>query len=219
MNVSALIKSYGAHLAAYAVSAATIVAGLDPKLVPPQYSFVTALAGVVVTAAHHGYTAAQGSAAVQAAIKAGVAAATKAAPAAAAALALALFLPLSGCASIQSFLNSPAAVPVEQSVVLVAVGTAESKGITAAEINKVATVALAADQGTQATLGAVSVAVNAELASLNLPAADQAAAGILVAALSAAVEAKVGTNADVALAQTDVATILGYVIADTAPAQ
>lgn len=215
MNLSALIKSYGAHLAAYVVSAATIVAGLDPKLVPPQYSFVTALAGIVVTAAHHGYTAGQSSDAVKAAVTAATAALTKAAPAVAAALVVLVGFNLSGCAEVQGFLNSPAAVPVEQAVVLVAVGTAESKGVSAAEINKVCKVALAADSGTSATLATVTAAVQAELATLNLPAADQLAAGILEAALSEAIEAKIGQNADVATAQADVATVLGYAIAAT----
>lgn len=213
--MKSFFAKYASHLAGYVVAGATIVSGLNPKLLPPQYAFVTALAGLVVHAASHGYTAGQTTSAVSAAVSAATAALNKAAPVAAAALVLCMGFGLSGCATVEGFFASPASTPVIESVVLIAVGTAESKGIAAAEINKVCKVALAADSGTGATLATVAAAVNAELATLNLPAADLAAANILEAALSAAIQAKIGSNADVATAQANVATILAAVIAAT----
>lgn len=207
--MKSFLAKYAAHLAGYVVAAATIVSGLDPKLVPPQYAFVTALAGVVTVAAHHGYTAGNLGAAVSAAA---TAAAKVATPVAAAALVLCMGFGLGGCATVEGLFASPAAAPVIESVVLIAVGTAESKGITAAEINKVCKIALAADSGTGATLATVAAAVNAELAILNLPAADLAAANILEAALSAAIQAKIGSNADVATTEENVATVLAVAI-------
>lgn len=211
--MKAFLAKYASHLAGYVVAGATIVSGLNPKLLPPQYAFVTALAGLVVHGASHGYTAGQGSAAVNAAVSAAVAAVAKVPPAAAVAvLALLSVGGLSGCATVEGFFASPASAPAVESVVLIAVGTAESKGITAAEINKVCKVALAADSGTGATLATVAAAVNAELATLNLPAADLAAANILEAALSAAIQAKIGSNADVATTEANVATVLAVAI-------
>lgn len=211
--MKSFFAKYASHLAGYVVAGATIVSGLNPKLLPPQYAFVTALAGLVVHGASHGYTAGQASSAVNAAVSAAAAALAKVPPAAAVALvALLGFGGLSGCATVEGFFASPASAPVVESVVLIAVGTAESKGITAAEINKVAKVALAADSGTGATLATVAAAVNAEFATLNLPAADLAAANILEAALSAAIQAKIGSNADVAATEANVATVLQLAI-------
>jgi hypothetical protein len=211
--MKSFLAKYASHLAGYVVAGATIVSGLNPKLLPPQYAFVTALAGLVVHAASHGYTAGQGSDAVNAAVSAAAAALAKVPPAAAVALvALLGFGGLSGCATVEGFFASPASAPVIESVVLIAVGTAESKGIAAAQINRVCKVALAADSGTGATLATVAAAVNAELATLNLPAADLAAANILEAALSAAIQAKNGSNADVATTEANVATVLSLAI-------
>ena len=120
---------------------------------------------------------------------------------------------LCACASIQSFLGSPAAQPVIDATVLVAVATAEAKGVPAAQINKVAKAALAADTGVSGTLAAVSALVDQAISNSGLPAADLAAAKILEVALAAAITAKIGDNAELATVQADVAVVLNSVIA------
>lgn len=120
---------------------------------------------------------------------------------------------LCACASVQSFFGSPASQPVIDAVVLVAVATAESKGVPAAQINKVAKSALAADTGVTGTLAAVSALVDQAISNSGLPAADLAAAKILEVALAAAITAKVGDNANLAAVQADVAVVLNSVIA------
>jgi uncharacterized protein YceK len=122
---------------------------------------------------------------------------------------------LAGCASVSSFFSSPTAAPIIVASVDIAVATAEQKGITAAQINTVAKAALAADTGVNGTLAAVSALVDADVAKLNIPAGDKAAADILIAALSGAVSAKVGTSTSLAAAQADAATVLQAVIAAT----
>lgn len=215
-SVTSFLGKYAAHLAGYAVSAAVVVSGLNPKLLPPQYAFLTGVAGAIVVAAHHGYTAAQGSAAVSAAANAALANLNKAVPAVAPMLAvLLLSMGLGGCATVEGYFASPAAAPIIETVVLVAVGTAEQKGVKATDINRIAKIALQADSGTQATLATVTGAVNAELATLNLPAADLAAANILEAALSAVIQAEAAKNPDVATTEANVATVLSEVIAAT----
>ena len=114
-----------------------------------------------------------------------------------------------------SLLQSPTAAPYVTATVDIAVATAEQKGVPAAKINSLAKLALAADAGTSATLATVSNVVNAQIARLNLPAADQAAADILEVALSAAIQAKVGSNASVAQAQAAIADVLKAVISAT----
>lgn len=120
---------------------------------------------------------------------------------------------LVGCASVTSFFGSPTGVAVVDASVLVAVATAEQKGVPAAQINKVAKAALAADSGVSGTLAAVSGLVDDAIAKSGLPAADLAAAKILEVAIAAAISAKVGNNADLAAAQADVAVVLNAVIA------
>lgn len=120
---------------------------------------------------------------------------------------------LAACASVSSFFSSTDGQAVVQASVLVAVATAEAKGVPAAEINKVAVAALAADTGVSGTLAAVSGLVDQAIAASTLPAADLAAAKILEVAIAAAIAAKVGNNADLAAAQADVAVVLNAVIA------
>lgn len=122
---------------------------------------------------------------------------------------------LTGCASVESFLNSPTGSAVVAASVDVAVATAEQKGVTAAQINKVAKAALVADTGVSGTLAAVSALVDQAIASANLPAADLAAAKILEVAIGAAIQANVGNNASLAQAQAAVADVLKEVIAAT----
>jgi hypothetical protein len=125
-------------------------------------------------------------------------------------------LSLAGCASVESFFKSPTAAPVIAVAVDLAVGTAESKGIAPADINRIAKLALAADTAsTSATLATVASVVNAQIAKLKLPAADMAAATILETAIEAAIAGKINGNASVSVAQTDAAEVLNAVIAAT----
>lgn len=122
---------------------------------------------------------------------------------------------LSGCASVESVLTKPSSAPYVQAAVDVAVATAESKGITAAQINTIAHEALTADQGVGATLQAVSGVVQAQVARLNLPPADQAAIDIVLAALSASIQTQLQANPTVAQVQTAAAVVINDVIAAT----
>lgn len=125
----------------------------------------------------------------------------------------ALALMFSGCASIESFISSPTGAATVTAAVDVAVATAESKGVPAAQINSIAKTVLAADSGTAGTLAALSALVDSQIAKAGLPAADLAAAQILEVALAAGITAKIGNNADLAAAQAAVATVLQEVIA------
>ncbi len=214
-SLKSILGSYLGHLTSYLVSAATIVAGLDPKLVPPQYSFLVATAGLVVTAAHHGYTAGTAQQVVKVVTDTLAQAPAKLVVAA---LMLAMTLTvgsqLTACATMQKAF-SPNAAPYVTAAVDVAVATAESKGVQAVKINAIAKQALAADTGAGASLAAVTALVNAQVAKLNLPAADLAAVQILEVALTAAVQQQIGQNPNVAVAQADVAQLLNAVIAAT----
>lgn len=98
---------------------------------------------------------------------------------------------------------------------LIAVSTAEAKGVSAAQINTIAKAAFAADTDVPTTLSAVGALLDSQIAKLKLPAGDQAAADILVAALEAAIAVKVGTNTSIANAQAAVGVVLTDVIAAT----
>ena len=220
MNLKSIVSSYGGHLAGYVVSAAGIVAGLNPKLVPPQYAWLTSVAGLVAIAAHNSYKAGQGSAAVtsavQAAADAAAAALAKVPPAAGAIVAaLVLGFGMSGCATVEGFFASPQSQPVIVIAVDVAVATAEQKGVPADKINAIAKAALVADSSPNATLGAVAALVNVEIGKLNLPPLDLIAAQTLEMAITQAIDAQIGKNPNVATAQANVATILAAVIAAT----
>jgi uncharacterized protein YceK len=121
---------------------------------------------------------------------------------------------LSGCSTL-SKLTGPSAQPYVTAAVDIAVATAESKGVPAAQINAIAKQALAADQGTAASLVAVAAVVNAQLAKLNLPPGDLAAAQILEAALGAQIQVQIDKNPGVATAQAAIAQVLQSVIAAT----
>lgn len=209
-------SSYLAHLTGYIVAGATIVSGINPKVMPPQYAFLTALAGVIVNAGHHGYTLANASPTVRSVLDSAIKAALDAATAAAKVapvLAVLMLVPfLHGCASVTGWFNSPSAQPVIVAAVDVAVATAEQKGVSAVQINDIAKQALVANQSTSATLATVAAVVNQQLAKLNLPADDLAAAQILEIALAAEIQARIGTNADLAAAHAAVADVLNAVI-------
>jgi hypothetical protein len=211
--MKSFLSKYASHLAGYVVAGATIVSGLNPGLLPPRYAFLTALAGLVVTGASHGFTAGQVSAAVNAA-----ATAVAKAPVAAV-LAFLMVLGtsagLTGCATVQGFFASSEAPVVITVSVDVAVAAAEQHGVKASDINAIAKIALTANQSTTATVGTVSAVVNAQVAKLNLPPLDIAAAQALEAVVSATIQAKLAGNPDVATAQADVAQVLQAVIVAT----
>lgn len=129
------------------------------------------------------------------------------------ALVLSAVFALAACTQIESFLGSPTGGAVVDASALVAVATAEQKGVPAAQINKVAKAALAADSGVSGTLAAVSILVDQAIATSGLPAADLAAAKILEVAIGAAITSKVGNSASLAQAQAAVADVLKAVIA------
>lgn len=126
-----------------------------------------------------------------------------------------LMIPISlaACSTVQGWLSSPTASTVITVAVDAAVATAEAKGVSATQINSIAKQALAADTGTAGTLSAVSSLVNAQVAKLNLPSLDLAAAQVLETALAAAITAKLDGNADLATAQAAVADVLNATIA------
>ncbi len=128
---------------------------------------------------------------------------------------LALTILASACSTLSNFFGSPTGAAVIVAAVDVAVATAEQKGVSAAQINSIARAALAADSGTTATLATLAAVLNNQIAKLNLPAGDLAAAEVLEVALAAAITAKIGTNASVAAAQTQIAVVLQDVIAVT----
>ena len=128
---------------------------------------------------------------------------------------LRLFIALS-CVSLLvgcKLLSQPTAGPYIQAAVDIAVATAESKGVSNADINRIAKIALAADAGTNATLSSIAGVVNVQIAKLNLPPVEIAGIQILEAALSAAIQAKIGSNPDIAQAQVAIAEVLKDVIA------
>lgn len=116
---------------------------------------------------------------------------------------------MTGCAT----LTAPSSQPYIDIAADVAVQTAEAHGVPALEINRIAKVALAADTGTGGTLTYLSSLVTAQINASGLPAGDLAAANILEATLSAAIQAKLKDNADLASAQAAVADVLKAVIA------
>jgi hypothetical protein len=134
---------------------------------------------------------------------------------------LILVLPfLHGCAAltkVETALSSPTAQPYLIAAADVAVATAESKGVSAAQITSIAQQALAADQGTAATLETVAAVANAQIAKLGLPAGDVQAAQILEAALTVAIQVQIGNNASIAQAQAAIGTVLNAIIAAANP--
>ena len=224
-KVKSFLASWAGHLGGYTVAAATMVSTLDPKLIPPQYSFLTAVAGLIVVASHNSYKAGTLSGAATAAANA-AATVLKAAPAAAAVLlAGLLILPgLSGCSTAQlaktnavvtkvnAAVTSQQAQPVILAGAFAAVATAEQHGISAAKVNAIAKAALAADTGTGATLAAVAGVVNAQLAKLNLPPADLMAAQLVESSFAAYIQSKLGANPTLAQSQAATADVLQAIV-------
>jgi len=218
-----IVKNYGGHLLAYLIGLADIVSKVSPSTLPPQYAVLVTIAGLIGAAAHHGYTAGNLASLATAALNAAGAAAKTGA---AAVLLCLLVLTGAGCASnpaVNSSVSQAATVvtsaqaqPIITAAADVAVATAEAHGISATQINSIASQALAADSGTAASLAEVGTLVNQQLAKLNLPPADLAAAQVVEIALGAAIQAQVGNNATAAQTQAAVADILKAIIAATA---
>lgn len=122
----------------------------------------------------------------------------------------------SGCATWQKIttaVSSPEAQPYILAGAQIAVATAETKGVTRAQILDVAQQGLAASANTSASLSTVASAINAELIKLNLPQGDIDAAIILEATFSAYIQSKVGNNADLAQTRAAIADVLNAIIA------
>lgn len=137
-------------------------------------------------------------------------------------IAVASLAVLMGGCSLVSKLESPAAQPFDAIAVAVGVdalvgGNTATQAARAASIKAIAQEVLAVDQGTQATLTTLESVAAAKIQALNLPPGDAAASQLLVAALSATVNAyigKLGTSAAANEVQVDVAAVLGWVIAE-----
>jgi uncharacterized protein YceK len=211
--------SYLSHLSGYIISGATIVSTLAPGTFPPKYAFVTAVATFVATAFSHGQAVQANAGSIVAAVAdaatAAVTNAAKVAPVLLAVLMLPLFLTLHGCASVQSFLGSPTGEAVTIAGVKVAVTTAESKGITAAQINRVAKAVIADVSNSTVTVATLSSALNGELLKLGIPSGDVEAFQGLELAFDAYVIAKYGNNATVGNLQADITLFCTQAVIDT----
>lgn len=208
--MKAFLRSYGAHALAYALSALTIVADLPAPMqavLGPHAGQIVGGAGILLTAIHN----------TDAVVNApgGPSVTTVAKVLAFMAIMVMVSPVLTACATVQGFFALPAAPVVITVGVDVAVAAAEQNGVKASDINRIAKIALAANASTSATLGAVSAVVNTEIAQLNLPPLDVAAANALELVISQAIQAKVGNNPDLVTAQADVAQVLQAVITAT----
>jgi len=133
-------------------------------------------------------------------------------------LALPLLIALNGCATIEGWFGNPTTAQYIQDGVDIAVLVASTQGVSAAEINTVARSALAADNGAVSTLAELGALLEKEFAKLKLPAADQAAINILVAALSGAIAAEFGNNTTIQQGQAIIADVLNDILTATSPA-
>jgi hypothetical protein len=218
-SVKSVLGSYLGHLGGYLVAAASIVSGLDPKLVPPQYSFLTAVAGAVVIASHHSYQAGANSI-----ITAGANAVASAIAQTPAKLMISAML-LGVVASASLGLTACATAPTasERGIVVavdVATGLALSEGgkvsdlavlkARAVEYKAIAMKVKAVNDAGTATLATLAAALQPEIAKL--PPADQLAAQALIAALTPYLQSQIPGNADVQNIQTTVDLILSNVI-------
>lgn len=206
MNV---LKNYFAHMALYVGAAYSIYSAIDPKVIPPSLLPYLLGVGAILGGLHQLILAPTHPENLPAPTPGAVAKLHILTVIFTLLLVLAV---LPGCAT----LTSAKAQPYITITADVAVGIAESKGVTAAQINTVASAALAADSGVSASLSAIDTVIATQLAKLKLNAAEQSAATILVSSLTAAVQAQVGANASVAQAQAAIADVLQAIIAATA---
>jgi len=126
---------------------------------------------------------------------------------------------LSSCATLSGWFSNPTSAQYIQDAVNVAVLVASTQGVSAAELNAIGKAALAADAGAAASLEALQALLEKAFAKLALPAADQNAINIFVAAVAGALAAEIGSNTTVQQAQALVADVLNDLIAATTPAQ
>ena len=121
-----------------------------------------------------------------------------------------LLLGLNGCATVQQAVSNPQIVQVAADA---AVGAAEQAGATPAQIYSAAKQLLAADQGASATLQTLTAAINAQLAKLNLNAAEQGAITGVEIGFDAYLLQKYGSNPTVQQTQVEIADFLNAVLA------
>jgi hypothetical protein len=230
--LKAAFTSYLSHLAAYVIAGATVVSTLNPALMPPKYAFITAVGAAIAAAFSHGKAVQANAGAIAGAMAKAFNDAVSQLPTPAVVIpvpnpavvvktavvlfALCLIGPLlHGCAQLQSFVSSPTGQTVVTAGVGVGVTAAEAKGVTAAQINATAKLVLQYDQGTTASLAALTSAVNAAAIKAGVPAGDVTAFGTLETAFDTYVLVKYGSNATVQTVQTDVASFCNAVIAAT----
>lgn len=212
-----------AHVVTYLVAALVWLAALDQNLVtslvgPGLAKYATGvivLAGALVVFLQHIGVIAAPSVTVSNTVNKASGFVRLPMLACLAAISITVMFGLAACSTVSGWFSSPSGTVITAAAVDVAVAAAESKGVTAVVINRIAKAALAADAGTPATVAAVSTAINGAITKANLPAADLAAINLIEVALTSAIQAKIGENPAVATVQTDVATVLGYVISST----
>lgn len=135
------------------------------------------------------------------------------------AIIVATFMSMPGCKVLQS----PAMQPFDAIAVSVAVDTVVgtnpiTKASRAAAVKRIATQVLAADTGVMATVDSLAALAGAEVAKLNLPPGDQAAAQLLLAVLDSAANQYIGSltggNLDVKNTQVAIGVVCNWVIAE-----
>jgi hypothetical protein len=114
-----------------------------------------------------------------------------------------------GCSTLSN-LTTPAANPLIQVAVDVAVaqvvGTGASAHAQAQKISSIAQQALALDNGSSVAITAIESAVNAQIAKLNLPPADALAANVLVQTVETLITQKLGGGSTTTTAGTVTST-------------
>jgi hypothetical protein len=217
-SVKSILGSYLGHLGGYIVAAASIVSGLDPKLVPPQYSFLTAVAGAVVIASHHSYQA--GANSVITAGANAVATAIAQTPVKLAMAALMIACTLGMVTGLTACKTAPTAN--QQAGIIVAVDIAAGLAVQQHDTDPVKWKARAVEYKAIAvelkTLNDAGTATLATLAAdlapmvAKLPPADQLAASAMEAALIPYLQSQIPGNANVQNAQTTVDVVLAALI-------
>lgn len=203
------LKKYGAHLVGYILSAAGIVAGLDPALLPPQYGVAIAIAGLIVTASHHSFTAGTATAVATAAQKAITTAMV---------LIVALFamVALHGCSLLKP------ATPQQVTNIALVVDAATSIAIQQEDTNPAIWKARAVDYkaiavelaSKNSTVPATLATLRADLAPLiaKLPPGEVLAANVFLAVVGPQVDQQLAGDPDVAVVRTDIGIVLQAVI-------
>lgn len=208
------VSKYLAHLSGYIVAGATIVSGLDPKLLPLQYTFMIALAGTIVSAAHHGYAAGTGNAVMTAAANAATAALSTVPKLTPILVACVLaFSTLSGCATAPTPVQSAGisvAVDIAAGAAIQNGGTADVWKARAVKFKAIAVSIKQVNDAGTATLATLAADLAPQLALL--PPADQLAAHALVAALQPYLDNEVQANPDLATTRATLDVILQAVM-------